>query len=109
MITQKSERVFTALADTTRRQLLITLAEASPRTATQLAKGFKITRQGVLKHLDVLEEAGLVHVQPKGREKRYSLTLEPLQDVNDWIKAIGATWEARLQRLKDFVESDESL
>jgi DNA-binding transcriptional ArsR family regulator len=109
MMTNNTERVFTALADTTRRQLLITLAEASPKTATQLAKGFRITRQGVLKHLDVLEEAGLVYVQPKGREKRYSLTLDPLKDVNAFIAALGAKWEERLLRLKDLVESDESL
>jgi DNA-binding transcriptional ArsR family regulator len=70
---------------------------------------FTITRQGILKHLDVLAQAGLVEVQPKGREKRYSLSPRPLADVNDWIGAINACWQERLTRLKDLVESDEPL
>ena len=107
MMIDSQERLFAALADTTRRQLLTTLAESSPRTATQLAEIFPITRQGILKHLDVLAEAGLVQVRPKGREKRYSLRPEPLHSVNEWIDALSAKWDERLTRLKDLVESDE--
>ena len=102
-----SERVFSALADTTRRRLLLTLAESSPKTATQLAHEFPITRQGIMKHLNLLAEAGLVQAQPRGREKRYSFTPEPLHSVSEWIEAIGAKWDERLQRLKDLVENDE--
>jgi len=103
------EHIFIALADSTRRDLLATLAENSPKTATQLAQEFPITRQGILKHLDVLAAAGLVQVRPKGREKRYWLAPEPLRDVSAWIEALGAKWDARLQRLKELVESDEDL
>lgn len=102
------DQVFAALADHTRRQLLIKLAEGSPKTATQLAQEFPITRQGILKHLDILEAAGLVQVQPRGREKHYALTLEPLEDVNQWIAALGQRWEGRLQRLKALVEGDRN-
>lgn len=102
------EQVFAALGDPTRRRLLITLAEASPQTATQLAQEFGITRQGIAKHLDLLAEAGLVEAESVGREKRYQLTPEPLHDVTDWIEAIGAKWEERLLRLKALVENDES-
>lgn len=102
----RTDWIFTALADPTRRQLLTTLAENSPKTATQLAEVFPITRQGVLKHLDILEEAGLVHIQPIGREKRYSLTPDPLHDVSAWIRDLGAKWDERLIRLKTLVESD---
>jgi DNA-binding transcriptional ArsR family regulator len=105
--TDFDERVFVALADSTRRRLLTTLADSSPKTATQLAQEFPITRQGILKHLDLLAEAGLVSVQPMGREKRYSLTLEPLDRITAWIDAIGAKWDERLQGLKALVESDE--
>lgn len=109
MMIEAQDRLFAALADSTRRQLLTTLAESSPRTATQLAQVFPITRQGILKHLDVLAEAGLVQVRPKGREKRYSLRPEPLHNVSDWIVALGAKWDERLMRLKELVESDEEL
>lgn len=102
-----NELVFEAIADAHRRELLAILAQNSPKTATQLVQNFTITRQGILKHLGVLEEAGLVQVQPRGREKRYSLRPEPLNEVRDWISAIGLKWEERLQRLKTLVESDE--
>jgi DNA-binding transcriptional ArsR family regulator len=98
--------VFAALADPTRRQLLLDLAEHSPRTATQLAAEYPITRQGILKHLNILEEAGLVTVYQRGREKRYTLTPEPLTELEQWIKEISARWDERLLRLKTFIESE---
>ena len=97
---------FSALADTTRRQLLSTLAENSPKTATQLAHEFPITRQGIMKHLNLLVEAGLVQTQTQGRERHYSFAPEPLQDVSEWIEAIGAKWDKRLQRLKTMIEAE---
>ena len=99
--------VFAALADPMRRNLLANLAEYSPRTATQLAEQYPITRQGILKHLRILEEAGLVAVYQEGREKRYFLTPEPLGELEQWIKEISAKWDERLLRLKAFVENEE--
>ena len=87
--------------------MLVDLAEHSPRTATQLAAEYPITRQGILKHLHILEEAGLVTVYQRGREKRYTLTPEPLTELEQWIKEIGARWDERLLRLKNFIESEE--
>ena len=77
--------LFTALADPLRRSLLINLAEHSPRTATQLAEDYPLTRQGILKHLTILEHAGLVAIHQVGREKRYTLTPEPLEELEQWI------------------------
>jgi DNA-binding transcriptional ArsR family regulator len=99
-------RIFAALADPTRRDLLVNLAENSPKTATQLAEEYPITRQGILKHLHILEDAGLVAVNQKGREKRYTLTPEPLSDIDEWIKKISATWDERLRRLKTLLENE---
>jgi DNA-binding transcriptional ArsR family regulator len=99
--------VFAALADPTRRSLLVNLAEHSPRTATQLAEEYPITRQGILKHLRVLEAAGLVAVAQQGREKRYTLTPEPLTDLDQWIKELSTKWDERLLRLKHFLENEE--
>jgi DNA-binding transcriptional ArsR family regulator len=105
---KSEERVFAALADTTRRNLLAKLAESSPKTATQLAQEFPITRQGITKHLNLLTKAGLVQARTLGREKRYSFKPEPLDSVSEWIHTLDAKWEERLQRLKDLVESDDS-
>jgi DNA-binding transcriptional ArsR family regulator len=99
-------RIFAALADPTRRDLLVNLAENSPKTATQLAEHYPITRQGILKHLHILEDAGLVVVHQKGREKRYTLTPEPLSDIDEWIKEISAKWDERLWRLKTLLENE---
>ena len=96
--------VFAALADPIRRNLLVNLAEHSPLTATQLARDYPITRQGILKHLHVLEKASLVVVYQKGREKRYSLTPAPLREVDQWIDEVSAAWDQRLLRLKAFIE-----
>jgi predicted transcriptional regulator len=98
------DRVFTALADATRRRLLTQLAQSSPKTATQLAREFPITRQGIMKHLDLLAHAGLVQVQTKGREKRYVFNPESLQAASAWIETIDKQWDERLQRLKNLVE-----
>lgn len=100
--------IFAALADPMRRSLLVNLAEHSPRTATQLKLDYEITRQGILKHLQILEEAGLVTVRQQGREKQYSLRPEPLREVDEWIKALGDKWDERLLRLKAFVESEQA-
>jgi DNA-binding transcriptional ArsR family regulator len=69
--------IFAALADPRRRKLLINLAENRPKTVTQLAKEYPITRQGILRHVHVLTNAGLVAVHQQGRDKRYTLTQNP--------------------------------
>lgn len=100
--------IFAALADPMRRQLLATLAEHGPKTATQLATEYPITRQAILKHLALLAEADLVTVQQQGREKRYTLTPAPLGAVEAWVKAINSTWQERLLRLKLLLEAEET-
>ncbi|MFN8531788.1 MAG: metalloregulator ArsR/SmtB family transcription factor [Anaerolineae bacterium] len=98
--------IFAALADPMRRNLLINLAESSPKTVTQLAKEYPVTRQGILKHLQILREAGLVAVHQVGRDKRYTLTPEPLSELEQWIQELNAKMDARLLRLKAFIESE---
>ena len=100
--------IFAALADPTRRKLLVSLAENSPKTATQLAEEYPITRQGILKHLHILEDAGLVAVYQQGREKRYTLTPEPLSEIDQWIKDISHRWDERLLRLKTLLENEDA-
>lgn len=100
--------IFVALADPTRRSLLMNLAENSPKTATQLAAEYSITRQGILKHLGTLEAAGLVSVRQAGREKRYTLSPGPLGELEQWIKHLSARWDERLLRLKALLESEQA-
>jgi DNA-binding transcriptional ArsR family regulator len=107
-VREHEQSLFTALADPIRRSLLVNLAEHSPRTATQLAEEYPITRQGILKHLTILEDAGLVAVHQAGREKRYTLTPEPLEELGQWIEDIGAKWDERLLRLKTWLEGEQS-
>ncbi|MFO7167599.1 MAG: metalloregulator ArsR/SmtB family transcription factor [Chloroflexota bacterium] len=103
----RSQRLFAALADPTRRSLLLNLAQHSPKTATMLAAEYPITRQGILKHLALLESANLVAAHQRGREKLYTLTPEPLREIDQWLRQLGELWDARLLRLKEFVESGD--
>lgn len=102
----KDSPVFAALADPMRRKLLNNLATHSPKTATQFAAEYPITRQGILKHLNVLRDAGLVIVYQRGREKRYMFAPEPLSELDQWIKEVESKWDERLLRLKNLIESE---
>src|SRR3954463_8058329 len=80
------DRVFKALADPTRRFLLDRLFARDGRTLTELESELEMTRFGVMKHLRVLEGAGLVVIRWQGREKRHYLTPVPIRLVHDrWI------------------------
>jgi DNA-binding transcriptional ArsR family regulator len=94
------DAVFSALADERRRSLVEVLAERGSATATELAAGLPVTRQAVAKHLASLAEAGLVAVTRSGREARYRLTPEPLDDAVAWIERVGASWDERLAALE---------
>jgi len=91
--------VFAALADPTRRAMVRSL-EAGPATASGLAAELPMTRQAVAKHLAALDRAGLVERRREGRETRYRLTPEPLEDAVGWMLEAGATWDERLARLR---------
>jgi DNA-binding transcriptional ArsR family regulator len=97
--------VFAALADPTRRRIVHELSKDGPLTATGLARRLPISRQAVAKHFAALEEAGLVVPARAGRETRFELRTEPFAEAEAWMRAIGATWDRRLQAFKDYVES----
>ncbi|WP_225726678.1 MULTISPECIES: helix-turn-helix transcriptional regulator [unclassified Nocardia] len=99
--------VLTALADPTRRQLLDLLAAHGRATATMLADGLPITRQAVVKHLSVLDTAGLVDSVKVGREVRYSVRSEALDATARWMAALVADWDRRLAKIKRVAEAAE--
>jgi DNA-binding transcriptional ArsR family regulator len=98
--------VFSALADPTRRQLISWLA-ARPATATELAGRLPISRQAVTKHLAVLDDARLLAKERQGREVLYRLDAERLATASEWIATVSARWEARIGRLKRYLEEGE--
>ncbi|WP_446215229.1 ArsR/SmtB family transcription factor [Micromonospora sp. IBHARD004] len=93
------DRVFVALADPTRRRVLELLGR-SPSTASALARELPVTRQGILKHLGVLRDSGLVTGVRAGREVRFQVRPESLVATASWMTSLAATWDERLALLK---------
>src|SRR3954451_16519406 len=92
------EAVLRAVADEGRRTVLDTLTRG-PASAGELAALLPIARPGVSRHLRVLREAGLVEVRQEAQRRVYSLRLEPLAEVDDWLGRYRALWEQRLDGL----------
>jgi len=101
------DAVFKALADPTRRSLLDELFERDGQTLSALEARLPMTRFGVMKHLKVLEEAGLVVVKRRGREKLHFLNAVPIRLVHDrWVSKYAEPWAATLTGLKRRIEED---
>jgi DNA-binding transcriptional ArsR family regulator len=92
--------IFSALSDPNRRYVVEALAERGEATATELATELPVTRQAVSKHLNALEDAGLVEGTRAGREVRYRLTPGNLDAAVSWIERVGAQWDERLAALR---------
>jgi uncharacterized protein YndB with AHSA1/START domain len=99
------DAVFRALADPTRRRLLDELFEQDGQTLSALERRLPMTRFGVMKHLRVLEEAGLVVTRKRGREKLHFLNPVPIRLVHDrWVSKYAEPWAATLSGLKTHIE-----
>jgi uncharacterized protein YndB with AHSA1/START domain len=99
------DEVFRALADPTRRSLLDELFRQDGQTLSELEARFSMTRFGVMKHLRVLEEAGLVVARRRGREKLHFLNPVPIRLVHDrWVSKYAEPWVAGLSDLKTRLE-----
>lgn len=98
--------VFQAIADPTRRQVLELLADRE-MPVTAISGHFPISRTAVSKHLRILANAGLVTERKVGRETRYRLEPEPLQDLQCWLDYYSRFWKNKLNALQRYVESDE--
>ncbi len=100
--------IFSALGDETRLSLLVKL-RAGVLSATTLSEGAPVTRQAILKHLNVLEGAGLVSHQKRGREVLYVLEPRPLQEAQAYLDKISAGWDRAIARLRSMVEEPPKL
>jgi uncharacterized protein YndB with AHSA1/START domain len=104
------DAVFRALADPTRRSLLDELYERDGQTLSALEQRLPMTRFGVMKHLKVLEEAGLVVTRKRGREKLHFLNPVPIRLVHDrWVSKYAEPWASALSDLKTRLEEDDSM
>lgn len=97
--------VFQAIADPTRRSLLKLLANNEMSIAS-ITDYYPISRTAVNKHLQVLYDAQLVSSQKVGRETRYKLRPEPLQELQEWLAFFEQYWAHSLYALKEYVEND---
>jgi DNA-binding transcriptional ArsR family regulator len=104
MTTKPVDEVLAALADPTRRRLLDLLAALGAATATSLAAELPVSRQAVVKHLAVLDQAGLVSAERAGREVRYTVRSQPLDATARWMAALAASWDRRLATIKRLAE-----
>src|SRR4030088_2471959 len=101
------DAVFKALADPTRRSLLDELLEQDGKSLSALEERLPMTRFGVMKHLKVLEEAGLVVTRRRGREKLHFLNAVPIRLVHDrWVSKYAEPWVATLSELKSAIEEN---
>ena len=98
--------IFSALGDETRLALVSKLSDGRPRSIMHLTKGLGLSRQGVTKHLRVLESAGLVKSQKQGRESRFTLAPEPVRTARNYLQQVAADWDEALRNLKAFVEEE---
>lgn len=97
--------VFQAIADPTRRRLMMLLINGE-LPVNAISGHFPISRTAVSKHLRVLSDAGLVTERKVGRETRYQLEMEPLQELKQWLAFYDQYWDNKLNALQRLVESE---
>ena len=100
------DRVFSALADPTRRALVARLEQKESVTVSELARPFPVSLPAIMKHLDVLSDAGLVARSKTGRTVSCRLTARPMEQAMAWLDRYQRFWSDRLDRLAAFVEED---
>jgi DNA-binding transcriptional ArsR family regulator len=105
MTAEDEDRLWAALGDPMRLRVLDLLLERGEATASGLAEALPITRQGVAKHLAVLERAGLVAARRAGREVRFALREERLDQARRQMARVAARWDDRLVAIKAMAEA----
>jgi ArsR family transcriptional regulator, cadmium/lead-responsive transcriptional repressor len=98
------DELWAAVADPTRRRMLDVLLARGEATATALAAELPVTRQGIAKHLAVLDRAGIVEARRQGREVLYAVRPNELDAATRWMAQVAAEWDARLNTIKRLAE-----
>jgi len=104
---QALDRTFAALADPTRRALLARLGKQDGISVSELAQPFSMSLPAIMKHLDVLSDAGLIARAKTGRTVACRLTARPMEQAMDWLNRYQRFWSEGLDRLAAFVEEEQ--
>ena len=102
------DRTFAALGDPTRRAIIARLEREDSASVSDLAKPFVIKLPAVMKHLDVLDDAGLIVRSKKGRTVTVHLRAEPIKEAMEWLSRYERFWSKSLDRLAAYVEGKEA-
>jgi len=105
---ERLDRTFSALVDPTRRAILARLERSDSASISELAQPFAIGLPAVMKHLDVLGNAGLVTRSKSGRTVTVRLRPQPMREAMDWLRRYERFWSSRLDRLAAYVEAKEA-
>jgi DNA-binding transcriptional ArsR family regulator len=100
------DRTFAALSDPTRRALLARLGEQASLSVSELAAPFPVSLPAIMKHLDVLTDAGLIVREKTGRTVACRLTAQPMQQAVGWLNRYAQFWSEQFDRLATFVEEE---
>ncbi len=100
-----AEDVYLAIADPTRRALLLRLAEEGERSVNELLEPLPISQPAVSKHLRILREAGLARSRKQGRRRLYAIEPARLRQVFDWVAHFERFWDAKLDALGDYLDT----
>jgi DNA-binding transcriptional ArsR family regulator len=101
------DRTFAALSDPTRRAIVSQLSSRDAVSVSELAQPFAISLPAIMKHLDVLSDAGLVAREKTGRVVACRLTARPMEQAMAWLNRYQSFWSENLDRLASFVEEDQ--
>jgi DNA-binding transcriptional ArsR family regulator len=96
--------LFDALGDPNRLRIIIRLCDLGPSSTSQVTSVIPVTRQAATKHLQLLESAGLVTSNRRGRERVWTVQTEPLARASDYLTQLSRRWDAAADRLQAFVE-----
>ena len=105
---ERLDRTFAALVDPTRRAILARLERQDGASVSELARPFAIKLPAVMKHLDVLDDAGLITRSKIGRTVTVRLSPEPMKEAMDWLRRYERFWSASLDRLAAYAEGKEA-
>jgi DNA-binding transcriptional ArsR family regulator len=108
LCTEPLDRTFAALSDPTRRALVMRLAQEPGLSVSELAAPFEVSLPAIMKHLDVLSDAGLVARSKTGRTVACRLDAEPMREAFEWLNRYEQFWSERLNNLAAFLEEEES-
>ncbi len=103
---QPSSEVFAAIADETRRSMLLRLLDEGEMNVSELQEPLPMSQPAVSKHLRVLREAGLIRSRKEGRQTIYEVQPHRRREVHDWVSRFEAYWDDKLDALGDFLKKE---